>query len=125
MAFEPHHRLGIEMVGRLVEQKQIRLLQEEFAERDAAPLAAGELRHLRIVWRTTQRIHRLIDLGVEVPQPLGLDLVLKLGHFVGGFVGIVQRQFIVAVEDRLLRRHAFHDVLAHRFAVSSCGSCGR
>ena len=41
MAFEPHYRLGIEMVGRLVEQKQIRLLEEELAERHATPLAAG------------------------------------------------------------------------------------
>ena len=115
MAFEPHYQLGIEMVGRLVEQKQIRLLEEEFAERHATPLAAGELRHVGIIGRTTQRIHRLIDFGIEVPQPLGLDLVLKLGHLVGGFVGVVQRQFVVAVEDRLLHRHAFHDVLAHRF----------
>ena len=115
MAFEPHYRLGIEMVGRLVEQKQIRLLEEELAERHATPLAAGELRHVGIIGRTTQRIHRLIDFGIEVPQPLGLDLVLKLGHLVGGFVGVVQRQFVVAVEDRLLHRHAFHDVLAHRF----------
>src|SRR6516162_7368069 len=33
MAFEPHHRLGVQMVGRLVEQKQIRLLQKKPAKR--------------------------------------------------------------------------------------------
>src|SRR5581483_11275427 len=31
---EPGHRFGIEMVGRLVEQKNVRLLQQEPAERD-------------------------------------------------------------------------------------------
>ena len=115
VAFEPHHRLGIEVIGRLVEQQQLRLLQKQPAKRDAPLLAAGKLRHLGIVGRAAQRIHRLIDLGVEVPQSLGLDLVLQLGHLVGGLVGIVDRQLVVAVDDRLLRRHPLHDVLAHRF----------
>ncbi len=115
VAFEPHHQLGIEVIGRLVEQQQLRLLQKQPAERDTPPLAAGKLRHLGIVGRAAQRIHRLIDLGVEVPQSLGLDLVLQLGHLVGGLVGIVHRQLVVAVDDRLLRRHPLHDVLAHRF----------
>ena len=115
MAFEPHHRLGVEMVGRLVEQQQVGLLQQQPAQRDAPPLAAGEFRHVGVIGRAAQRVHRLIDLGIEIPQPLGLDLVLQLGHLVGGLVGIVGRQLVVAVEDRLLRRDALHDVLAHRF----------
>ena len=115
MAFEPQHRLGVEMVGRLVEQQQFRLLQQQPAQRDAAPLAAGEFRHLGVVRRAAQRVHRLIDLGIEIPQPLGLDLVLQLGHLVGGLVGIIGGELVVAVDDRLLRRDALHDVLAHRF----------
>ena len=92
------------------------MLQKEPAQRHAAPLAARQLRHIGIVRRAAQRIHRQIDLGVEIPQPLGLDLVLKLGHFVGGFVGIVRGQLVVAVENRPLGRHALHDVLPHRFS---------
>ena len=113
MAFEPQYRLGIEMVGRLVEQKQLGLFEQQPAQRDAAALAAGELRHLGAVGRAAQRIHRLIDLGIEIPQALGLDLVLELGHLVGGLVGIIGGEFVVAVEDRLLRRDALHDVFAH------------
>ena len=113
MAFEPRHRLGVEMVGRLVEQKKFGLFQQQPAQRDAAALAAGELRHLRVVRRAAQRVHRLVDLGIEIPQPLGLDLVLQLGHLVGGLVGIVRGELVVAVEDRLLRRDALHDVFAH------------
>src|SRR6478735_7999581 len=60
-----------------------------------------------------QRVHRLIDLAVEIPQTRGLDLVLQFGHLVGGLVGIIDRQFIVAIEDRLLFGDAQHDVLAH------------
>ncbi len=106
MAFEPGHRLGVEMVGRLVQQQQFRLVEQQLAQRDAAALAAGEFRHIGIVGRTTQRIHRLVDLAVEIPQALGLDLVLQFGHLVGGFFGIVHRQFVVAIEDRLLLGHA-------------------
>ncbi len=113
------------MVGRLVEQQQLGLFQEQPAQRHAAPLAAGQFCHLGVVGRAAQRVHRQIDLGIEIPQPLGLDLVLQLGHLVGGLVGIIGRELVVAVDDRLLRRDALHDVLAHRFAGSSCGSWGR
>ena len=44
---EPGDRLGVEMVGRLVEQQQVRRLQQQPAQRDAAPLAARELRRRR------------------------------------------------------------------------------
>ena len=101
------------MVGRLVQQQQIGLIEQQLAQRDAAALAAGEFGHVGIVGRAAQRVHRLIDLAVEIPEACGLDLVLQFGHLVGGFVGIVHRQFIVAIEDRLLLGDAQHDVLAH------------
>ena len=42
-----------------------------------------------------------------------LDLVLQLGHLVRGLVGVVHRELVVAVEDRLLGGDALHHVLAH------------
>ncbi len=104
------------MVGGLVEQKQFGLLQQQPAQRHAPPLAARQLRHIGIVGRAAQRIHRLVDFGIEIPQPLGLDLILKLRHLVGGFVGVIHRKFVVAIENRPLRRHALHDILTHRLA---------
>ena len=44
---EPRHRLGVEVVGGLVEQQQIGRLQQQPAQRDAAPLAAGQRRRRR------------------------------------------------------------------------------
>ena len=114
MPFEPHHGFGVEVIGRLVEQKQVRLRQEQPAKRDAPLLAAGKLRHVGAVRRAAQRVHRLVDLGVEIPEVLGLDLVLQLGHLVSGLVGIVRGELVVAVEDRPLRRDALHDVVADR-----------
>ena len=108
MAFEPVDRLGVEMVGRLVEQQQLRLFEQQPAERDAAALAAGELGHVGVVGRAAERVHRLLDLAVEIPQALGLDLVLQPRHLVGGLVGIVHRQLVVAVERSLLGLDAEH-----------------
>ena len=113
MAFQPVHRLGIEMVGRLVEQQHLGLRQQQLAQRDAALFAARQLRHVGVVGWAAQRVHRLVDLAVEIPQALGLDLVLQLHHLVGGVVRVVHGEIVVARQDRLLRRHAQHDVLAH------------
>ena len=101
------------MVGRLVEQQQIGLLEKQAAERDAAALAAGELRHVGVVRRAAKRVHRLLDLALEIPQALGLDLVLEARHFVRGLVGIVHGELVVPVEDRLLFLHAEHGVALH------------
>ena len=113
MMLEPGDALGIEMVGRLVEQEDIGLGQQQLAERDAALLAAGQRGNLGVARRAAQRIHRLLDLGVEVPQALGVDRVLKLRHLVGGLVGIVHGELVIAVELRLLLGHALHDIAGH------------
>src|SRR5690606_10426543 len=44
-ALEPRDRLGVEMVGRLVEQQHVRPRQEQPAERDSAALAARQMLH--------------------------------------------------------------------------------
>ena len=44
---------------------------------------------------------------------MGLDLVLKPRHLVGGFVGIIGRDFVEAVDQRLLGGDTFHHVAAH------------
>ena len=126
MALEPVDGFRVEMVGRLVEQQKLRLLEQQAAEGDAAALAAGEFADRGVVGRTAERLHRLIDLRIEIPKALGLDLVLQLGHFIGGLVGIIHREIVVAVEDRFLRRRrpASH-CRARRGFSSSSGSCGR
>ena len=66
-----------------------------------------------LVGRAAEGVHRLLDLAVEIPQPLRLDLVLQPRHLVRGLVGIVHREFVVAIENRLLGGDAQHDVAAH------------
>ena len=70
MLFEPGHGFGVEMVGRLVEQQQVGLAQQQRAERHAALLAARELVDRGIARRAAERFHRQLDLRFEVPQVL-------------------------------------------------------
>jgi hypothetical protein len=115
---EPFDRLGIEMVGGLVEQQHVRLGQEQPAQRDAALLAAGERADLRVPRRQTQRVGGHFELafqrvgvvhGEEIFQRLllGGELV-EVGAFLGiGGIDLVQP--LLRVEDH-------RDAFLHHFA---------
>ena len=76
VALEPRDRLGVEVVRGLVQQQQVRRRQEQLAQRDAAPLAAGELRHVGVARRQAQRVHRDVELLVEAPRVRRVDPLL-------------------------------------------------
>ncbi len=77
---EPQHRLGVEVVGGLVEEEQVWGLEEQLAQGHPALLATGEHGDVGLGRRTAQRVHGLLELGVEVPRVAVVDLVLELGH---------------------------------------------
>jgi len=77
MFFQPAHRFGIKVVGRLVEQQQLGFLEQEFAERDAPFLAARKLGDIGVARRASQGIHCLFDLRLEIPEILAVDLLLE------------------------------------------------
>ena len=107
-ALEPGDRFGVEMVGRLVEQQQVRRSQQQAAQRDTAPLAAGEGRDIRVRRRQAQRVHRELDARVEVPALRRFDLVLNLALLLEDLVHLLGRQIlaelgvdlVVAVQQR-------------------------
>ena len=78
VVLEPGDALGVEMVGRLVEQQHVRALEQHAAERHAAPLAAGELVDVRVGRRQPERVHGDLQRAVEVPAVGRLDRVLQL-----------------------------------------------
>ena len=118
---EPGHRLGVEVVGRLVEQQQIRRRQQQPAQRDAATLAAGQRRDVGIGRRAAQRVHRQLELRVDLPGVDRVDLVLQPALLLEHLVHLLGRellaelhvQLVVAIEQRLRRGHAFLDVALH------------
>ncbi len=77
---EPEHRLGVEVVRRLVEEEQVRRLEQEPAEGHAPALATGEMGDRLIGVGALQGIHRLRELALEVPAIGRIDLVLELAH---------------------------------------------
>jgi len=109
--FQPRDAFGVQVVGRLVEQQDVGLFQQQPAQRHAPALAARKVGHRAVRRRAAQRVERDLDLAVEFPAVLVVDLLLKLclfgeqrvhllvvhrlGEQVGDFVepldGVVQR----------------------------------
>ena len=114
---EPEHALGVEVVGGLVEEQQVGLLEQQLAQRDAALLTTGEDGHVGVRRRAAQRVHRLLELGVEVPRVEVVDLLLERAHLgeelvvVGVGVGELGGDLVEPVDLRLGGRDALHDVV--------------
>jgi hypothetical protein len=60
-----------------------------------------------------QRVHRVLDVGVEVPRVCGVDARLQRGELVGGLVGVVGGELVEAIEQRAHLGDAVFDVPAH------------
>ena len=75
---QPRDALGVEVVGRLVEQQQVGRLEQQLAQRDAAALTTGEHGDVGVAGRAAQRVHRLLDAGVELPAVGVLDHLHEL-----------------------------------------------
>ena len=78
---EPVDALGIEVVGRFVQQQHVGLRQQQAAQRHPALLAAGEVGDLRVPRGQAQRIGSDLELMLHVAAAGGED------RFVLGLVG--------------------------------------
>ncbi len=91
MLFEPVDGFGVEVVGGLVQEEDIGLLQQQAAQSHAAPLAARKDRNLLVGLGTPQGIHRTLQYAVQLPAVGVVDFLVELalpldhaGHFVVG-----------------------------------------
>ncbi len=104
--FEPVDRFGVEVVGRLVEQQYVGLLQQQAAQSHTAALTTREGVDDLVVWRALQGVHGAFELGINVPGIGSVELVLKFGlagdesfHLVGVFKHLgVGESFVYLVE---------------------------
>ena len=135
---QPLHGLGVEVVGRLVEEQHVGIGEQQAADRHAAALAAGEDGHLRVLVRTVHRRHRALHLVLDVPEVLRVDLLLQTLHLGRGLrvvevavrvdlllqtlhlgrglrVVEVAAEVLVALDLRLRVRDGLLYALAHRF----------
>ncbi len=113
MALEPGDRFGVEVVGGLVEEEKVGLAQQDLAQRHPAPFAARDLADVGVARWAAQRIHGDFELAVELPEVLGVDLVLQTAELRRGVVGIVRRQLLVAAQHGALLGHRLLDVAEH------------
>ena len=67
MLFQPVDRLCIQVVGRFVQQKHIRFLQQQTAKSYPATFTSGEIFYRLIFRRTTESIHRTLQLAIQIP----------------------------------------------------------
>ena len=72
---QPENGLGVQMVGGLVQQQQIRLGGQGAAERHAPLFAAGERPHQRIQRRRGQGGGGGVDAGLQLPAVRAVNLV--------------------------------------------------
>ncbi len=115
---EPQHRLGVEVVGGLVEEQQVGLAQQQLAQRDTATLTTGKVGDGLVRRRATQRIHCLVELGVDVPRVGVVELLLQLAHLVHELIRVVGGHefgdLVEPIELDLDLAEAFLDVLLDR-----------
>jgi hypothetical protein len=76
-ALEPGDRFGVEMVGRLVEQKHVGLGQQQPAQRDAPTLAARERGDVGIPRRESKGVGGDFERALEIVPVGGLDQILE------------------------------------------------
>ena len=81
VVFQPFDTFGIQVVGRFVEQKDGRLLEEKAGQRDTALFTAGQVLHRPVRRRAPQRFHRDFQLVVERPAVHSVNAFLQRAHF--------------------------------------------
>jgi len=123
--FQPGDGFGIQMIGRFIQEQNVRFLQKQAAQRDAAFFTAGEHLHECVAGRAAKGIHRHFQAGIDVPGIQGIEFFLhgalsfaKFGHLVIGhrfgkfFVDVVV--FLNQIHRTL---HALFHNLPHGFIV--------
>ena len=78
VGLQPLHRLGVEVVGGLVQQEDVGFSEQQAAEGHAAPFASGEVLHRCVAVGTAQRVHSAFQFGVELPGVVLLNEVCEL-----------------------------------------------
>lgn len=129
---EPTHGLDVQVVGGLVEQQQIRVLEQRAAQRDAAALATGTRVDHLVAGGQVQLGHRRLDVTIDLPCVLGLDLVLEsleLRHdlvhlLVGEVLAELHAQVLVLLQQRADRRDGDLDVLTDGLRLVELGLLG-
>ncbi len=86
--FEPGDGIGVQVVGRFVEQQHVRGRQQQAAQSHTALLTTGQVFDLRVPGRQAQRIGGDFQLAIQVVAVAGLQNRFELGLFGGQLVEV-------------------------------------
>jgi hypothetical protein len=121
IALEPRDRLGVQMVGGLIEEQHVRAGQQQPAQRHPALFAARERGDARLPRRQAQSVGGDLQLALQLPAASGVDGVLQLRllleervHLVLGHFGLeALADLIEALQVAERFAQPLHDRLAH------------
>ena len=108
---QPLHGFRIEVIGRLVEQQNVRLLDHEATEGHAAFFTAGQHTDLLIGRRAAQRIHGDFEFAFQLPAVRCLDLFLQLRLLVDELFHLIGAGLAHTVADRFVLVQQRHQLL--------------
>ena len=111
---QPVDRFSVEVVGRLVEQQDVGVLQQQSAQRHASAFATRQCCHVLVFRRTAQRVHCAFQLVVDVPSVGCVELVLQLRLPVYQLVHLVGVLKHVGVGEALVHLVEFLQQVEHR-----------
>ena len=120
---KPLHALGVQVVGRFVEQQHVGLRQEQTAERNAAFFTAGEEAHFGVPRWQAKRVGGDFKLRVGVVAVAGSDDGFEFGLLfgervkVGVFVAVGRVNLVEARLRGLNAAQAFFNDFAHGFVA--------
>lgn len=117
-AFQPGDGLGVEVVGRFVEQQHIRFFQQQTAQRDAAAFTTGKISDFRIPVRQAQGVGRALQLDVQVMAVVRLDNLFELALLCGKLIEVRIRLGVFGIDfvQPLQRVNHFGDRFFHGLA---------
>ena len=103
MLLEPLHGFGIKMIGRLVQQQDVGLLNQQAAERHTSFLSARQCLHFGVRRSASQGVHRDLELILQLPPVHRFDLFLQLSLLLNERVHYVSRNLPAQLfADRLV-----------------------
>lgn len=78
-ALQPGHRLGVQVVGGLIEEEEVRRGEEQPAQRHPAPLPNRKSRHIGVSGWQAQGIYGDLERPLQLLGAGGVDHLLQVG----------------------------------------------
>ena len=124
MMFQPGNGFSIQVVGGLIQKKDVRFFQEQSTQGHTSPLAAGKYTDRSFTSRAAQGIHGHFQPGIKIPCiriiKLFLHITLALNQFVHFIISHFHGKLFVDFFVFLQQINDFLDSLLHDVPDCQC-----